>query len=172
MHLFHESAEETEIEEGGGAEARTVRGRMHVGNVRTDREMNGDGDALFVCRDEDAGVRIFYVQDAAVEKLARCFAVTDVEARSEFRKFVDVLASFAGHPELACAEAGFYVFGSIASESDFEIVNERGAVHGNTRDEAAFHQIDEDGAEADFDHVAADSPEDGCALFAGTMDGG
>jgi hypothetical protein len=48
MHLFHESAEEAEIEEGGGAEARAIGGGMHVGNVGADGEMNGDGDALFV----------------------------------------------------------------------------------------------------------------------------
>ena len=104
--------------------------------------------------------------------MAGGFAVADVEARGEFRKFVDVLAGFAGHAELACAEAGFDVFGSVAGESDFEIVDERGAVHGDAGDEAAVHQIDEDGAEADFDHVAADAPEDGGALFAGAMDGG
>src|SRR5277367_3523861 len=171
MHLLHERAEETEIEERGGAEARTIRGRMHVGNVRADGEMNGDGDALFVGSDEDAGVRIFYVQDPAVEELAGGFAVADVKTGSEFRKFVDVLAGFAGHAELAGAETGVDVFGGIASESDFEIVNECGAVHGDARNEAALHKSDQDGAEADFYYVAADSPEDGCALFAGTMDG-
>src|SRR5580704_6643424 len=169
MHLFHESAEEAEVEEGGGAEARAVGRGMHVRNVRADGEMNSDGYALFVGGDEDAGVRIFYLQDAAVEKLAGGFAVADVETGGEFRKFVDVLTGFAGHAELACAEAGFDVFGSIASESDFEIVNQRGAVHGDARDEAAFHQIDENGAETHFNHVAADSPKNGCTLFAGAM---
>ena len=48
MHLFHESAEETEIEKRGGAEAEAVSGRMHVGNVSADGKMNGDGDAVFI----------------------------------------------------------------------------------------------------------------------------
>src|SRR5271163_4849252 len=131
MHLFHERAEETEIEKGGGAEARTVGRWMHVGNIGANGEMDRDGNALFVGGDEDAGVREFYVQDAAVEKLARCFAVAYVEARGEFRKFVDVLTCFASHAELACAEAGFDVFGSVAGECDFEIMNECSAVHGD-----------------------------------------
>ena len=171
MHLFHERAEEAEVEEGGGAEARAVCCRMHVRNVRTDGEMNGDGDALFVGSDENTGGGVLYCEDAAVEELAGGFAVADVKTGSEFREFVDVLASFAGHAELAGAEASFDVFGSISGESDFEIMHECGAVHGNARDEAAFHQIDEDRTEADFDYVAADSPENGGALFAGAMDG-
>ena len=51
-------------------------------------------------------------------------------------------------------------------------MDERGAVHGNGGDEAALHQIDEHGAEADFDDVATDAPEDGDALFARAVDGG
>ena len=110
-------------------------------------------------------------EDAAVEELAGGFAVADVKTGSEFREFVDVLASFAGHAELAGAEASFDVFGSISGESDFEIMHECGAVHGNARDEAALHEIDEDRTEADFDDVATDAPKDGGALFAGAMDG-
>ena len=74
---------------------------------------------------------------------------------------------FAGHAELAGAEAGFDVFGGVAGECDFEIVDERGAVHGDAGDEAAVHQIDEDRAEADLDDVAADAPEDGMRVACG-----
>jgi hypothetical protein len=80
MHLFHESAEEAEIEKSGSAEAGAVGGRMHVGDVGADGEMDRDGNALLVRGHEDAGVGVFYVEDATVEKLASGFAVTDVEA--------------------------------------------------------------------------------------------
>ena len=73
---------------------------------------------------------------------------------------------------MAGAEAGFDVFGSGAREGDFEVVDERGAVHGDAGDEAALHQIDEDGTEADFDYVAADAPKDRGALTARTMNRG
>src|SRR5208282_5971729 len=105
MHLFHESAEEAEIEEGGGAEARSIGGGMHVWDICADGEMYGDGDALFVGGDEDAGGGVLYVEDAAGEELAGGFAVADVEARSELGEFVDVFAGFTGHAELARAEA-------------------------------------------------------------------
>src|SRR5580692_3207345 len=169
MHLFHESAEESEIEKSSSAEAGAVGGRMHVGDVRADGEVNRDRDALFVSSDEDARIGIFYIEDAAGEELARCFAVADVEAGCEFRKFVDVLAGFAGHAELAFAKAGFDVFGSVAREGDFKIVDEGCAIHGDTRDKPTAHEVDQDRAEANFDDVAADAPEDGGALFAGSM---
>src|SRR5271155_2087698 len=172
MHLFHESAEEAEIEERGGAEAGAVGGGMHVRNVRADGQMNGDRDTLLVSGNENAGGGVFCFDDTAGEELAGGFAVADVEARGEFRNFVDVFAGFGGHAELARAEASFDVFGRVASESDFEIVNECGAVHGDAGDEAATHEVDEDGAESDFNYMAADAPEDGGALFARTMDCG
>ena len=53
-------------------------------NVRSDGEMDGDGDALFVRGNENAGGRVLYVEDAAGEELAGGFAVADVEARGEF----------------------------------------------------------------------------------------
>ena len=112
------------------------------------------------------------MEDAAAEELAGGFAVADMEARGELREFVDVLAGFAGHAELTRAEAGFDVFGSVASESDFKIVNKRRAIHCDTGDETALHEIDEDWPETDFDDVAADAPEDGGTLFAGAMNGG
>src|SRR5271155_4986571 len=131
MHLFHESAEEAEIEERGGAEAWAVSGGMHVRNVRADGEMNGDRDTLLVSGNENAGGGVFCFDDTAGEELAGGFAVADVEARGQFRNFVDVFAGFAGHAELAGAEGGFDVLGSVAGKSDFEIVDERGAVHGD-----------------------------------------
>jgi len=50
-------------------------------------------------------------------------------------------------------------------------VDEGGAVHGDAGDEAAFHQVDSKWAEADFDNVAADAPEDRFALLARAVDG-
>src|ERR1700688_41735 len=127
---------------------------MHVGDVRADGEMDGDGDAVFVGGYEDAGICVFDWDDAAREELAGGFAVADANAVRELGDFVDVLVGFRGHAELTCAEAGFNVFGGVAGDGDFEIVDEGGAVHGDAGDEAAFHQVDEDGAKADFNDVA------------------
>src|SRR5712692_7393701 len=135
----------------GGAESGAIGGAVHVRNVRADGEMNRNGNAVLVGGNEDAGIRVLDFNGAAREKLPGGFAVADADAMRKFGEFVDVLAGFGGHAELAFAEASFDVFGGVAGERDFEIMNKRGAVHGDSRDEAAVHQIDQDGAEADLD---------------------
>src|SRR5579863_7822991 len=85
--------------------------------------------------------------------------------------FVEIFAGFLGHAELAAAEARFDVLGSVSRESDLEIVDQRGAVHGDAGDEPALHEVDENGAETHLDNVTAEAPEDGLALFARSMDG-
>ena len=72
---------------------------------------------------------------------------------------------------MALAQAGFDVFGGVAGEGDFEIVDQSGAVHGDPGDETAFDQIDQDGSEADFNDVSTEAPENGLALFARAVDG-
>src|SRR5712692_1071944 len=172
MHLLHKRAEEAEIAMRGGAESGAVGDAVHVRNVRADGEMDGDGDAMLVSGDEDAGIRVLDIDDAAGKKLPSGFAVADADALGKFGEFVDVLAGFRGHAELAFADAGFDVFGSVAGEGDFEIVDERGAVHGDSGNEAAFHEVDENRAEPDFDDVASDAPKDGFAPFARAVDRG
>ncbi len=98
------------------------------------------------------------------------FAVADANALRKLGDFVEIFSGFFGHAELARAETGFDVFGSVAGERDLEVVDQRRAVHGDSGDEAALHQIDQDGAKADFDDVAADAPENGSALFARAVD--
>src|SRR6266404_1188540 len=171
MHLLHKRAKEAEIEMRSGAEGGAVGGAVHVGNIRADGEMYGDGDTKFVSGGQHAGVGIGNIDHGVVEKLAGGFAVAETCAHGDFCDLVEILAGFRGHAECACAETGFDIFGSVARESDFEIVDERGTVHGERSDEAAAHEIDEQRAEADLDYVAADAPEDGFALLAGLMNG-
>src|ERR1700730_2237549 len=171
MHLPDEGAEEAKIVVRSGAQRGAVGGAMHVGNVRADGEMDGDGNAAFVGVNEDAGLRVLDRDDAAREELPGGFAVADAGAVGKFGDFVDVLAGLRGHAEPAFAEAGFDVFRSVAGKSDFKVMDERGAIHGDAGDEAALHEIDQDRAEADLDDVAADAPQNGPTLFAGGVDG-
>ena len=133
--------------------------------------MDGDGNAVLVRSHEDAGICVSDFDDAAREKLPGGFAIADADAVGKFGEFVDVLAGFGGHSELALAQAGFDVFGGVAGEGDFEIVDQSGAVHGDPGDETAFDQIDQDGSEADFNDVSTEAPENGLALFARAVDG-
>ena len=171
MHLLYEGAKEAEIEVRGGTESGAVGGAVHVGNVRADGHVHGDGNAKLVGGGQDAGVRVGNVDYGVVEKLAGGFAIAQAGAHGYFCNLVEILAGFRSHAECAGAETGFDVFGSVTGEGDFEIVDERGAVHGQRGDEAAAHEIDQQRAEADLDDVAADAPENGFALLAGLVDG-
>jgi hypothetical protein len=170
MHTLNETTEETKIEMRGSAESGAVDGGMHVGNVGADGEMNGYGNAVLVRGYENAVVSVFDFDDAAREELPGGFAIANSNALSKLGNVIDVLAGFCGHAELAFAESRFNVFGSVSGEGDFEIVEERSAVHGDSGDETAFHQIDQDRAEADFDDVATDTPDNGVLLLARAMD--
>ncbi len=170
VHLLNESAKETEVVMRGVAKRSAVGGGVHVRDVRTDGEMDRHGNAVFVRSNEDAGTCVFVIDAAAREELPGSFTVADVDAVRKFGEFVDVLAGFGGHAELAFTDAGFDVFGGVAGQRDFEIMDERRAVHGDAGNEAAFHQIDQDGAETDLDHVAADAPKDGLTLSSRAVD--
>src|SRR5882762_4579959 len=172
MHFFHERAEEAEIVVRGGAEGGAVRGGMHVRNVRADSEMDGDRNFVLIGGEENAGGGMLRIEFARGEKFSGGFAVADASVRRGGGDFVEISAGFTGHAEGASTEAGFDVFGSVAAKSDFEIMDEGGAVHGDAGNEAAADEIDQDGAEAGFDDVATDAPENGFAgAFCG-MDGG
>src|SRR6266436_4568415 len=142
MHLLHQGAKETEIEVRGGAEGGAVGGAVHVGDIGADGDVHGDGDAKFVSSGQDAGACVGDIDYGVVEELAGSFAVAEAGAHGDFCDLVEVFAGFRGHAEGAGAETGFDVFGSVTDESDFEIVNERGAVHGDGGDKAATHEID------------------------------
>src|SRR5947207_15229409 len=132
---------------------------MHVRDVRADGQVNRHGDAMFVRSDEDAEIGVFHFNDAAGKKLSGSFAVPNSYAVRKFGGFVEIFSRFFGHAELAFAKTGFHIFGSVSRKGDFKIVNQRGTVHGNAGNKASFHQIDQDGPEADLDDMAADPPK-------------
>ena len=166
MHQLHKRAEQTEIVMRGIAQRRAVSRWMHVRDVRADGQVNRHGDAAFVRHGEDAEIGVFHFDDAAGKKLPGSFPVANPNAVSKFGDFVEILSCFFGHAELAFAKTGIHIFGSVSREGDFKIVNKRRAVHGDSGDESAFHQIDQNGSEADLDDVPADPPENGFTLFA------
>ncbi len=93
------------------------------------------------------------------------FTVADANALRKFGDFIEIFSCFFRHSESAFADSGFHILGSVAGERDFKIVDQRRAVHGDSGDEAAFHQIDQDGAKADLDDVAADTPQNRFVLL-------
>ena len=144
---------------------------MDVRNIRADGEMHGDGNFRAVRGGENAVVEMLRVDICARQELSGGLAQADASAFRTGGHLVDRAAGFLGHAEFAFAENGFDIFGSAAGDSDFEIMDERGAVHGDSADEAAAKKINQGGAEADFDDVAADAPENRAGLRARVEDG-
>jgi len=144
---------------------------MDVRNIRADGEMHGDGNFRSIRGGENALVEMLRVDICARQELSGSFAEADTSAFREGRHFVERAAGFLGHAEFAVAENGVDIFGSAADHGDFEIVDERGAVHGDSADEAAAKKINQQRAEADFDDVAAHAPENRAGLRARVEDG-
>src|SRR5216684_1530327 len=108
---------------------------------------------------------------SAVEELPGRFAISKPRTHGQLGDLIQVLAGFRRHAELPGAQSRFHILRSVAYQGDFKIVDERGSIHGDARNEAPPHQIDEQRAESDFDDVAADAPENGLALLTRPMDG-
>ena len=172
VHLPDQSTEKAEVAMGCGTDGSGIGSAVHVRRVCADSDVNGHGYSMPVGGGQDTEIREWGVAETAGKKLASSFAVADAEARGDFRDLVDVFAGFVGHAELTGAEASVDIFRSVADEGDFEIVDERGTVHGDAGDEAAAHQVDEHGPQTDFDDVASDAPEDGAALLTSGVNGG
>src|SRR5579871_5937174 len=99
------------------------------------------------------------------EVLAHGLAKTQSALISGPDGFMDVSAGLFRYANLALTESGRNVFRGGSRQRDFEIVNQRGAVHGKSRDVTALHEIDQDRAQTHFDHVPAQSPDDRLASF-------
>jgi hypothetical protein len=169
VHLPHQRAEQTKIVMRGIAKRSAVSGRMHVRNIRANGEVNRHWDALLVRREENAGICVLDLKDAAVQKLSRGFTVSDAQAVRQLRDFVEVFSSFFRHAEPAFVKSCFHIFGRVAGERDLEIMNERSPIHRDSRNETAVHQIDQERTETNFYNVPADPPENRSALSARTM---
>ena len=58
---------------------------------------------------------------------------------------VDKIAGVSRHAKGAVSKSLGDVFGCLSVHGDFDIVDGCGAVHGDGRDVAAFHEVDEYG---------------------------
>src|SRR5262249_26463110 len=76
----------------------------------------------------------------------------------------ECLSRLAGHAKLSARKLGRDVFASLARESQLEVVDRRGAVHGNALNDAALNPVDQVWGTADFDDMSANRRGD-CALF-------
>src|SRR5256884_463632 len=100
---------------------------------------------------------------AAITPLVR--NCPDANPLRQLRDFVQVLSRFLGHAELALAKRGLDVFGSVPGKRYLEIVNERRAIHRDSRDKPAIHQVDQHRPKSHLDDVAAHAPKNRFAFL-------
>src|SRR5690349_14238287 len=165
MHQLGHRAEQTKIAMRGVPESRALCRRVHVWNVGADGQVHGHRNSPLVRRRKNARFRVFCLDDTTVQKLSGRLAIANANALRQLGNFVQVLAGFFGHSEFAFAQCGLDVLGSVSCERNLEIVDERRAVHRNSRNEASIHQVNQDGSESYFDHVPAHAPQNRFALF-------
>src|SRR5262245_37979122 len=106
MHFFHQRTKEAEVMMGGGSERRAIGRRMHVRDVRTDRQVNRDRNAKLVGAIKNAGLRIFAVQCPCRQKFSRAFAITNARKSRCRSDLVEEVAGFGSHAEFTFAKAG------------------------------------------------------------------
>src|ERR1700674_5127937 len=145
---------------------------MHMWDVGTDGQMDGDWDTLPIGRHQNAGRRVGGRSDATGEKFAGSFAITDVRTRRVFGNFIELLASLGSHPKSTCVDPRVDVLGRHAGDCNLKIMDQSGTVHGNTGYETSLDEIDQNGAQADLDDVTANTPENRPLAYSGALDGG
>src|SRR5713101_3738545 len=101
-----------------------------------------------------------------VEELPGRFAIAKPRTHGQLSDLIPVLTGFRRHAELPGAQSRFHILRSVAHQGDFKIVDERGSIHGDARNEAPPHQIDEQRAESNLNNVPPDAPENSPALLA------
>src|ERR1700751_1172525 len=117
VHGFDERTEEAEVVMSGRAERCAIGGGMHVRNVGTDGEMDGDGNFVPIGVVENAGGRVLRSEAARLrgQEFTGGFAIADGGKIGAGGDLIEVETGFGGHAELAFAEAGVNVFGSATA---------------------------------------------------------
>ena len=127
--------------------------------------MHGNWNTLTIGIRQNAARGIPRLGVSAGEKFADGFAVTDAGTRRVSGNLIELLAGFTCHAKFAGADAGIDILRSVPGDGNLKIVDQGRAIHGDSGDKTSLHQIDQNGAQADFDDVAADAPQN--RFFAG-----
>lgn len=152
-------AKEAKVVVGRFADGGAVGAGVGVRGVGADGDVDGDGEFSAVSAVEEAAVCVVGVclfGDFAADGFAHAFGWIGV-----VDGVVEVAAGLFSGAETAIGEDGFDIFAGVAGDGDFVIVDGGRAVHGEAVGVAFIGEVEEDGGEADFDHVAAEAPNDG-----------
>ena len=137
-------------------------------DVRAHRHVHGGGPPGPPRRGQQAHLQVLRIPSREVA--AHCGAEAQAVAVALHDGAVDLLARLPRHPELPRAQAALHVLGRVAGHGQLEVVDDPGAVHGQARDQALLHEVDEDRRQAHLQDVRADPPQDRFAAIARPQD--
>ena len=108
---------------------------------------------------------------ASVDVVADGFAQPFAIMGSTDDRLVQHAAGFFRHPEASLVDLRIDFFRRVPHERQFEIMNNSGSVHGHGGDDPLLHEVHENRAQSDFDHMGAESHDNGPAFAMGLHDG-
>jgi len=149
----HLSGQNAEIQERRRSGAGGVEPRMHVNDVRADRDVNRHRDVQAGSGRQNAvrSAGEARTQDVGADRAAQAL---DLGGRCRDRPVED-RSGFGGHAEGAVVEGRADLFRGPAGHGHLQIVDDSGPVQGDSADDPALHQVDHDRAEARLDNVGA-----------------
>ena len=161
-HRGDDAAQAAEIDERGFAEGGAGDVRVHVDDVGAEGDVDGAGDAGAIGGEDQARfvVRAIHV----VEMPAQRPAEAELVLRAVVGGDGEGVGGLAGHAEFPLRQLRRDVLAGLAGEGQLEVVDRRGAVHGDRLDDAALDPVDQIRSAAGLDDVAAQRDGDGSAF--------
>lgn len=148
-----------EIEIRRLAQHAAVGGRMLMNNVRTNGDVDGNGDVAHDTLVQNAQFPITELagDNSFTERAPRADALFHAGGQ----RLVHEPPGFINHPKAAVIESALNVLAGLADISQFKIVDRARAVERDGAEDAALDEIDEHRVEAAFDRVRAHHHDDG-----------
>ena len=153
------AGQDPEIEMRAAADRGRVAGGMHVDDVGAHRDMHGGRNLETPRRGEDREALELRAAPS-FDVTANRSAETETVAIAKDDGPVDLFPGLPSHSELAAAEDSVHLLGGLAGDRGLEVVNDPRAVERDRGDEAALHQVDDQGSEPDLENVRAHPPDE------------
>src|SRR5262245_62176451 len=95
------------------------------------------------------------------DKLPQRLAQSDAVLYSVFHCGIHVFAAFSSQSSTSSPYLFLHYFRRCTTHCHFKIMDCRGPIHCNACHKPGLHQVVDDGAQADFDNMTAESPDHG-----------
>lgn len=165
FHAGYGFGKDLEIRKGGRTCGRSVAEGMLMDDIATQGDVDGEGNTAF---ETVPGQTVFFVgQVFLVDHPSNGIAQTYSLLGSLIDGLIHHPSCFISHAEGAVFKTAGYMFGCLADEGDFEIMDGDRAVSCDVLNIAALHQIEDQSGTPFFDHGRPHLERDGTVVFFG-----